>query len=151
MERYLEISWSTSRGRDTYGYNICKLTDTATRKVYRTLGGGYDMLGTVVGDWMQDAYQDRLRAISDRAGSVYTDGVGGSYKTFTNEYGRTLPDHFYGMTREYTSGNVTLDGACGLRAMEYVAEAIGVDLRAIVNRKGHVTGYLVNDAVKVAA
>ncbi len=43
-ETYLAVRWSTSRGRDTYGYNICSVTDQATSKRYSCKGGGY---GTV--------------------------------------------------------------------------------------------------------
>lgn len=68
---YLDLSWSTSRGRDTYGWNICRLDDTSTGKRYRCNGGGYDMAGTVFADWMQATYQQELRAISDRAHARY--------------------------------------------------------------------------------
>lgn len=59
---HLRMSWSVSRGRDTYGYNICKLTDGNTGKQYRCMGGGYDMQGTVFGDWLEANYPDRLAA-----------------------------------------------------------------------------------------
>lgn len=36
---YLSLSWSISRGRDTYGYNIARLDDHATGKRYRCSGG----------------------------------------------------------------------------------------------------------------
>jgi hypothetical protein len=51
---HLNISWSVSRGQDTYGYNICRLDDTRTGKRYHLNGGGYDMIGTVLGDWLED-------------------------------------------------------------------------------------------------
>lgn len=39
----LALSWSVSRGRDTYGYNICRLDDTSTGERFKCMGGGYDM------------------------------------------------------------------------------------------------------------
>lgn len=152
MERYLEIKWSVSRGFETYGYNICTLYDNATGKRYRTMGGGYDMLGTVVGDWLQDVYQDCLRAISDKAASVYHAGVSGSYKSMQDVDCEAYRQgaYLYGMTREYSTGAVTLDGACGINSVEKIAAAAGINMRATVNRKGHVTGYMVSE-MKAAA
>ena len=137
---FLSISWTTSRGRDTYGYNICRLDSRNGRNRYKTCGGGYDMVGTVVADWLQAEHQDRLMAIADRAGSYYTKGVGGSYHTVER-----APDTLYGMTREETSGAISIDGACGIESVCRIAEAVGISLSAVWNRKGHVTGYMVTD------
>lgn len=62
METYLAISWSISRGTETYGYNICRLDDSQTGKRYRCLGG-YDMMGTVVGQWLEDLFQPQLKQL----------------------------------------------------------------------------------------
>ena len=70
MSEYLTIKWTVSRARDTYGFNVCTLTDTRGRKA-RCNGGGYDMTGTVVGDYLGAWYQDELLAIKDRAASTY--------------------------------------------------------------------------------
>lgn len=58
----LEIKWTTSRGRDTYGYNVCTLYADG-RKVARCNGGGYDMEGACLGNWLTYAYPDRLREL----------------------------------------------------------------------------------------
>lgn len=58
----LEFRWTVSRGRDTYGYNICSLYANG-RKVAACNGGGYDMKGTVLGTYLARAYADRLRAL----------------------------------------------------------------------------------------
>lgn len=47
----LTIKWGTSRGRDSYGYTTCSLYENG-RKIAACNGGGYDMRGTVIGDWM---------------------------------------------------------------------------------------------------
>ena len=86
----LEISWTISRGRDTCGYNICRLDDSISGKRYRTLGGGYDMIGTVVADWFEDQYQDKLQALRTDAEMIDCDySVPGYVKH---------KDQFYGLT-----------------------------------------------------
>lgn len=59
----LEFKWTISRGRDTYGYNICSLYLDG-RKVAACNGGGYDMKGTSLGNFIARAYADRLRALT---------------------------------------------------------------------------------------
>lgn len=138
--RTLLESWSVSRGRDTYGYNICRLDDTATGKRYRCMGGGYDMTGTVLAEWLQDVFQDRLRAIADESYAVAREGQG---------YAVVNQPDLYGMTAHYAAGEsaplvrVSIDGACGLSSVERIAKRIGVEVRHIVNRRGHTVGFTV--------
>lgn len=131
-QTYLELKWTVSRARDTYGYNVVTLTDQATSKGkrYRASGGGYDMVGTVFGDWLDDTYQDRLWAIREQAYSIVSVG-----NRTTNT------DGFYGMT--WNEDKVTTDGGCGLESMRKIAEAIGVHVKATWNRKGHTTGFMI--------
>lgn len=154
--QYLALSWSTSRGRDTYGYNICKLTDGHNK--YSTCGGGYDMTGTVFAQYLEANFQDRLKRLHKRAGSEYR-GVAGSYKAREgkhayalygrNEKRKVYPGLFYGMTAHYDPKGklqkITLDGACGLSSMETIATAIGLEVKTTGNRKGHTTGFIVID------
>lgn len=144
---YLALSWSISRGRDTYGYNICRLdvpyNTQATARRYKCMGGGYDMTGTVIGEWLQDQYQTRLKAIAERAGSSYVKGQSGSYTS--HKEGNRL----YGMTAVKDKADkliaVQLDGGCGIRSMEAIANAIGIHWSTTGNRKGHTTGFMVTD------
>lgn len=46
--KVLQFKWTISRGRDTYGYNICSLYVDG-KKVSGCSGGGYDMMGTCLG------------------------------------------------------------------------------------------------------
>lgn len=48
----LTVTWTVSRGRDTYGYNIVTLRERGD-VVARCNGGGYDMRGTVFADWLE--------------------------------------------------------------------------------------------------
>jgi hypothetical protein len=59
MDKVLEFKWGVSKGRDTYGYNICSLYVDG-QKVASTCGGGYDMEGTVLGNWIARAFNDEL-------------------------------------------------------------------------------------------
>ncbi len=59
----LEIRWTTSRGRDTYGYNVVTLYVDG-EKAARCNGGGYDMEGTVIGTFIARAFADRLNALT---------------------------------------------------------------------------------------
>lgn len=127
---FLALSWSTSRGQDTYGYNICRLDDTNAGKRYKTIGGGYDMVGTVVANWLQDVFQDELQALALTIES----------KPYATTGWLQFPG-FYGMFKK-ANGSVILDGACGLDAIRNIANAIGVQWRQIMNKRGReVIGY----------
>lgn len=146
----LIITWSTSRGHDTYGYNICRLDDSIRGRRFRTCGGGYDMIGTVLGDWLTTTQQDALRAISARAGSHYSKA--GGYKSHRTADDRNPdPAYLYGMTRNDDTGAVTIDGACGVSTVMRIAEAIGLDLHSFHDRRGRTLGYIVTCQERAAA
>jgi hypothetical protein len=136
MDNYLSISWTVSRGRETYGYNICRLEDYEIGQRYRAVGGGYDMVGTVFADWLVDCYQDRLTEISDRASSVWCNG---------SRLRNDAPDALYGMTYNEADKRVLVDGACGLDSVRRIADAIGLAVQATVSRRGRTTGFAVTD------
>jgi hypothetical protein len=136
----LTVSWGISRGRETAGWNISRLRDDSTGKRYRCMGGGYDMQGTTFGEWLQDTYQTRLQGIAYRAHMRWTrTDNDGPWDMVKND------DGLYGMSFYTHDGRVVLDGGCGFRSMERIAEAIGLTVRTTVNRKGHATGYIVTD------
>lgn len=131
---YLDLSWSVSRGRETYGYNICRLDDQNTGKRYKCLGGGYDMVGTVIGQWLEDVYQEQLKQFIQNNSSDLVD--------YGNGYRKQLPN-FYGLFVR-PDGSVHLDGGCGDDCMRKIAEAIGVKLSSNYNqRKRRTVGYFV--------
>lgn len=134
--RQLSISWATSRGRDTYGWNICRLDDSQTGKRYRTTGGGYDMTGTVLGDWLEGHAQDRLRALATEQTGKLED-CGYSVKGW-----KKLPD-LYGLTFA-PDGRACIDGACGINSVERIGRAIGISFKWIGNRRGNTVGYIVS-------
>lgn len=130
----LNISWSVSRGQYTNGYNICRLDDVRTGKRYRTCGGNYDMIGTVLGEWIEDRYQDELRALVSTLPLEDCNYATKGYKQTKDLYGLTInPD-----------GRVSLSGSCGVNSMQRIGEALGLKFQWLGNRKGHTTGYFVS-------
>lgn len=138
MIRTLTISWGTSKGRDTYGYNICRLRDSQGDKLYRCLGGGYDMVGTVLADWLVLNHQEELRKLSGRA--YYTVGKGQPYKRTDDE-----ANALYGMAVNLDTGIVSIDGACGVESVRRIAKDAGIKLTALPSRRGNTVGWIVGD------
>lgn len=120
--KHLEIKYTVSRGRDTYGYNIVSLIDVD--KKYKASGGGYDMVGTVFADWLEANYHDRL------------------HKLLEIHIGE--PDNgFYGLFLRSTG--VVLDGACGFDCIKRIAQAIGLEIKTIWKRNHGYTYIIVDD------
>lgn len=128
---HLKISWGISKGRDTNGYNICRLDDSKTHKRYKCMGGGYDMVGTVFGRWLEDVYQEDLKAIP----GVRVD-CGYAVPGYTRING------LYGLTFK-PNGMAKLDGACGVTSMISKAEAIGLTVQWESNKKGQTIGFFI--------
>jgi len=127
---HIAISWSTSRGRDTYGYNICRADSRQSRTRYRTCGGGYDMIGTVMGDYFEAEHQQELRDLCA--------------KQDMKPYVRDITHcSLYGMFQR-ADGSVYLDGACGIESIIRIIEACGYEVQREGNRKGHTIGFYVS-------
>lgn len=141
----LRFKWSISRGRDTAGYNVLTLRENGA-KVASTCGGGYDMTGTVVADWLSTTYPIRLQALArKRAGSSWSTGKG--HTIHTSKFNRVSdvrgqrfdsyePDPNYnpkalsGLSYNPETKKAQLDGACGIRSVEEVIKALGLEFTA---------------------
>ena len=134
-ETLLRVTYGTSRGRDTYGYTIVTLHDDSTGKRYRCMGGGYDMLGTVVGEWLQDVAQDKLKAL--RPYCTWTAGTPGTEVDKDGLYGLS---HTH--TRKLTSTVARVDGACGLSSVERIAKECRITLRQHITPRGRTHAFL---------
>lgn len=141
----LQLTWSTSRGADTYGYNICTLRVHGER-IASTCGGGYDMTGTVLGDFIQEAFQRELVAMAtdhpERFAAWFDEGAKKS-RHVQDEHGRSPRGSLYGATvytRPAHPGEdnpasvvlgdnrvtrVVLDGGCGESSMRTILNALG--------------------------
>ena len=71
----LTIYRRTSRGKYTYGFPIVGIIDENTGARHRTIGGGYDMVGTVIGMWLNKNYSDRLQNVDSSEFSAVNNGV----------------------------------------------------------------------------
>lgn len=134
----LSLKWSVSRAQDTYGYNVVKLIDNDTGEAFKTCGGGYDMVGTVLADWVEKNYQTELMQKAALAHTHYNEAC-------TVEKFRKEASGFYGMTANYKKdiglSSVTLDGGCGISSIERILkEVLGLTLERIYSRdrKGRV-------------
>lgn len=97
LPKYLELAFSygTSRGRDTYGYNLVTLTGVCGNDgKYRECGGGYDMQGSAVGQFIKDQFKNALLELTGQC------------------------DNFYGFS--FKDDYLKVDGACGLNCMEKI-------------------------------
>ena len=75
----LQWKWTTSRARNSDGWNICTLYADG-QKVGKTTGGNYDMRGTAYGQFIEAQYQDRLLKLHRRAGRRVSVSPSGEYK-----------------------------------------------------------------------
>lgn len=122
------LKWSTSRGRDTYGYRVCTMYlnryEGNELKVSSCNGGGYDLAGTALGDWMQVYFQEELKKLSSDIGSNTPWNTRGTF------YGLS----FYDQKRNKRRKNwrpgylVHVDGGCGFSCMERILHALGITL-----------------------
>lgn len=138
---HLVLTWSVSRGRDTYGYNIARLDDRNTGARYRCMGGGYDMVGTVVADWMVSEYADRLEAIAGRADHTWPRDVAVTADAAGKLYGLVATYNADGSLK-----GVNVDGACGIESVQKIMAAIDLELEREYDRRRDTTaGFYVTD------
>ena len=157
---HLEYRWTVSRGRDTYGYNICSLYANGS-KVASCNGGGYDMQGVCLGNYIARNYAPRLLQKIKKPfyGLTFHDptfdpgkaivGEGCTDRTLSgNSKGRTVEEReaagdSMGLERYqafYNASSATptkthtvprLDGACSKECMQRVGEAIGLTFQYV--------------------
>lgn len=118
-----QFKYTVSRGAETYGYNICTLYING-EKVSSCNGGGYDMRGTALGDWIEVQWPDEIKALP---------------ASFRDKKG--FQKGFYGLT--HRDGKSFLDGACGISCMQDVLTAIGYGMRWIPTRKKNDDLYMI--------
>lgn len=135
---HLSLSWSVSRGRETYGYNICRLDDRNEGQRYKCMGGGYDMVGTVFAQWLCANYQIELCNLNIKANRFYSKSEGHQ----PNPNGV-----YYGMTYYVDENRIHIDGACGLECVMKIAADIGLEIErdyiAKGRRRGETIGWFI--------
>ena len=144
---FLTVKHSISKARYSLGYNRVTLIDQTTGKRYATCGGGYDMLGTCLGEYLQSNHQLELLAIAHHAACQYDKTTG--FKSLYDPGKWTKPEGMlYGMTRNTDLNNdkllsVRLDGACGFDCMVKIARAAGLTVNLYHDKKGNLTSLFV--------
>lgn len=143
----LTVKWSISKAQDTYGYNICSVINDDNGERFKCLGGGYDMLGTSLANFIQKEYQAELVAYINNGGIAHY-----SLVTYKDTQARLIDNNgHYGMysysiseTESDSKGichKVSLDGACGINSIERIInDVLGLTLERKYSRdrKGRV-------------
>ena len=119
----LKFKWTTSKGRFTYGWNICSLYIDG-KKVGSVNGGNYDMKGSVFGTWVQSQFKDDL---------INLDKEYNALKFFDKE------------TKKYAYSKIStdiytlpsIDGACGFESVSRIVEDLGYKITFIDDDKNH--------------
>ena len=143
----LEFKYTVSRGRDTYGYNICSLWINR-EKASSCNGGGYDMKGSAFGNWIEAGFQVELIELAkkmDKKGHcthyiVTGDKGKEDYTRVDAKKGTEYKDTYYGLTAYKRDGDifkVSLDGACGFSSIEHIFKALGYSLQWLVISDRH--------------
>jgi hypothetical protein len=125
----LQFKVTTSKGRYTYGYTIVSLYVNGV-KSFSTCGGGYDMSGTVLAQYVQANFKDRLKKLTSNHGSL-DDGTGYYGLTFTRINKDTQRHEYVKNYEEGTRTNIHLDGACGWNSITRIMEAIGLQVEKV--------------------
>lgn len=138
----LHFKWTISKGQNTYGYNICTLYVDGV-KVSKCIGGGYDMQGTCLANWLAKSYENSLIELSLK--SILNAGIkhaselpsqyckGSELIKYTNDLKDGNNRSLYGFTYYFNLTTnkcfIGLDGACGFSSIQYIGEAIGIKLQ----------------------
>ena len=148
----LHFKWTISKARNSYGYNVCTLY-VDTEKVSRCNGGGYDMEGTCLGDWVAMKFEKELLKLDKTFyGLTFNDP---NYKPsqeclekeekdlLTKLTGLARLQDFYKQSSKLPTEKHTIpiiDGACGFSSVTTILNAIGFELQ-FLDRKTNDTIY----------
>jgi len=130
----LKFKWTTSKARDSYGYNVCTLLVNREKKA-RCNGGGYDMQGTCLGDWIAKEFEKGLLKFKqDFYGLTYHNP---NWQPTDETIEKEKKDGFVGLARyqdfyKQSSKLPTekhtipqIDGACGFSSVEKILNNLG--------------------------
>jgi len=112
----LSLNWTTSKAKDTYGYNRLALKDSRENTLSVTCGGGYDMQGTLLGNFINDNFSELLKRIN--SGDFY--GLT-HYNSKRHKHQKKSSKN----TRTY------VDGGCGIESMRKILAKIGFEFKFI--------------------
>jgi len=137
----LHFKWTISRARDSYGYNIVTLKVNDIKKSACN-GGGYDMMGTVLGNYIARTFKDELvkKTKEEFYGLTFHDPnydpgkhklKNGKTVEQAEEDGESLGldryQAFYSASSKLPTKNhviPSMDGACGMGCMETIMREV---------------------------
>jgi len=147
------FKWTVSRGRDTYGYNICTLYIDG-KKAARCNGGGYDMQGTCLGNWLAVHAKDLLlklkesfyglsfhdpnfdpgKVVVENPPAFGNENDKGKTVEQLEEEGKSLGLERYQQFYKASSETPTdrhiiplINGACGMSSVQAIGRAVGYE------------------------
>ena len=134
-DRYnLKFKWTVSKAVNTYGYNICSLFVNG-QKVSSCNGGGYDMQGTCLGDWIEREFENELLQLKDKFYGLtfHNPNWQPSKEIIKKEeegksFGLERYQDFYKQSSDLPTEKHTIpviDGACGVNSVEKILKAVG--------------------------
>ena len=139
----LKFKYTTSRGRDSYGYNICSLWVDG-EKQSSTCGGGYDMKGTALGNWIARKFQNELLEFKEEFYGLkfYDPNWQPSTECLEKEKkdeltkltGLARYQDFYKQSSKLPTDKHTIpqiNGSCGVSSVERILNAIGYSYSCI--------------------
>ncbi len=109
-------NWSVSKAYETEGYNICTCK-IGSWKVGQCKGGGYDMQGDSLGQFLNAAYEKELHTLFYDKGSA-----------------------LYGYSKYEGKGYV--NGSCGLSSVVEIFKALGFNV--VYHYNGKNVSYIVS-------
>ena len=146
INTYLSFSRGESRGQDTYGYPILRLTCSSSGEVFKCMGGGYDMHGTNLGSFLTSTVREYPEALKALATGVYNEihkGNGIPYGLNIRNLDACKKDGkpvAAKVRKVILENNFYLDGACGESCIKKIANLIGLnftdDYQRAKTRKG---------------
>lgn len=108
----LIMRYGISKGRETYGYNTISLRDCEDeRRVGFVSGGGYDMHGAVIGEWVEKEFSEELKLLDPK-----------------KYYGLRTAGEYYGLRTVGEKGIIHVDRACGIESVEKILKGLGFSL-----------------------
>jgi hypothetical protein len=134
-DRYnLKFKWTVSKAVNTYGYNICSLFVNG-QKVSSCNGGGYDMQGTCLGDWIEREFENELLQLKDNFyGLTFHNPNWQPAKEIIKKeeegksFGLERIQDFYKQSSDLPTEKHTIpviDGASGINSVEKILKAVG--------------------------
>lgn len=131
---FLSFSRGVSRGYETYGYPIIRLTHSQTGQVFKCMGGGYDCHGTNLGFYLKQLLIDEEHALAALATGVYKEiqaGEGLPYGLFLRNRETLQKDGKYvasKVRKAIQEGAYYLDGGCGDSSIKRIAKIMGLQI-----------------------